>query len=878
MAETEKLSSEEWLQAVQAEEKKLSAGKLKIFFGMCAGVGKTYAMLGEAHHRLKEGTDVVVGVVNTHGRKETERLLRGLPQIPEKWVTYKGTAFKELDLDAILQRKPALVLIDELAHTNVPGSRHLKRWQDVMELLDAGIDVYTTLNVQHIESRKDLVTQITGIEMRETVPDLILELADAIELIDISSEELLGRLKEGKVYFEEQSRRAQENFFKQEKLTALREIALRLTAEKVEHDLHAILSKEKKWSTRYKLLAAISPSPSSEHVLRETRRQAFALDASWIAVYVDQGRSLSEEEQKRLSRHLTLAQDLGAETITTYDTQLARGIQGIARRKGVNQILVGRSPKKKISNFFTKTLSEELEENNPDISILVLRNNPLVSLFERTLRTQSVPKVRWKEYGTVLIVGAGFSLLGYWMAPFIGYKSVGYIYLLGILGLSFFVGRGPIFLAAFLSAISWDVLFISPEYRLGVVDSEDIILLLIYFLTAATVGFLNSRLQEQDRFLQVREERAHQLLEAEKVILESTDKETLRLSLCAFLEKNFSGKFDLLFLNPEGTLNLTSHLANFKDQKEQATAVWAFQKGKIVGKFTDTLPSAKMTYFPILFSKKVLGILLYEAEEEHTLSSQESTFLQTVCQHLYSYLERYQMTEKALVQRYVAQTEKLHTAIFRSVSKGFYRPLERLDAITIKLSQVLTGSNLEAFAKETNLALYSLKFAVDNVLIMAEIESGFVNISKELQKIDAVLQECIEQLSPFFEKRSVEKKVSSPEILISFDMRLMRLAIKNLLMNAIENSPIESSILIEVSFRRQECIISFLDEGSGIPSDVLPQAFEKFYRIPGSRSKGIGLGLTVVKEILEIHQGKINVHNRQPHGTIVSIILPMDRL
>lgn len=876
MVEYGKLSSEEWLQAVQAEEEKEKrGGRLKIFFGMCAGVGKTYTMLREAHIHLKEGVDLVIGIVNTHGRKDTEKLLRGLPHIPQKWITYRGTAFKELDLDAILQRKPQLVLVDELAHTNVPGSRHLKRWQDVLELLDAGIDVYTTLNVQHVESRKDLIAQITGIQVRETVPDFMIMRADTIELIDISSEELLQRLKEGKVYFEEQSRVAQENFFKPEKITALRDIALRLTAEKVEHDLHTILTPGKKWSFGYKFLAAIGPSPTAEYVLRETARKASALDAPWVAVYVDRGVPLAEEQQKQISRLLTLAQDLGAETVTTYDTNVARGIQRVAKQKNVTQIIMGRSGEKKNWQFFSKTLQEELLENNPEINILVLRTNPVVSVFERVF-PRPIQEVRWKEYGLVFLVGVGFSLLGYLLLPFVGQKSVGFIFLLGILGLSFFVGRGPIFLAAFLSALCWDIFFIAPELRIGVVDPSDLILLIFYFLTAATVGTLNSRLREQDRFLQAREEYATQLLEIDKTILESGDRETLRVSLCALLERNFAGKFDLLFVNLEGAPIWSSTLLQFEEQKEQATASWVFQKGKPAGKFTDTLPSAAMTYFPIAPAKKILGVLIYRPEGEQPPPREFFSFMQTICRHLYDCLARYSTVEKTLVQSYVAQIEKLHAAIFGSVSKGFYRPLERLDAIAIKLAQALAGSNAEAFAKEIRMANYHLRFAVDNILVMAEIESGFIVMDKKPHKIDPFLEGCIQEISPFFGKRKIAKRFLNEDKAVSLDTRLMGTAVKNLLMNAIENSPTESSIFIEVVFQDQQCVLSFLDEGTGIPQEVLPQIFEKFYRGPGSLSRGIGLGLAVVREIVQIHQGKIDVHNRQPHGTMVSLIIPIE--
>ncbi len=348
----ERIDPDALLRAIQKEETKSKSGKLKIFFGMSAGVGKTYKMLEEAQQLHKEGQNILVGTINTHGRKETELLLQGLPLLPEKWIKYRETVFEELDLETILKRKPPLILIDELAHTNVPGSRHQKRWQDVIEILDHGIDVYTTLNVQHLESRKDLVENVSGIQIRETVPDSILERASNLELVDISPSELLHRLKEGKVYLGTQSEIAARNFFKEETLTALREITLRVAAEKVDHDLHSLLPTGKEWKTREKLMVAISPSLSSQQLIRRTRRRAFELDAPWVVVYVDTGQRLSDQDQKLLHSHLNLAQELGAEVVITHDLTIASALQRVAKQKEITQLVMGRpSPPPFLGHF-----------------------------------------------------------------------------------------------------------------------------------------------------------------------------------------------------------------------------------------------------------------------------------------------------------------------------------------------------------------------------------------------------------------------------------------------------------------------------------------------------------------------------------------------
>ena len=454
------------LSAIQEEERLNKKGKLKLFLGMSAGVGKTYTMLEEAQQKKQEGLEIVVGSINTHGRQDTANLLVGLEVIPEKWITYKDTVFEELDLDAILARKPQLVVVDELAHSNVPGSRHPKRWQDVIDLLDAGIDVYSTLNVQHLESRKDLVEKITGIHIRETVPDLILEKASQIELIDITPNGLLKRLKEGKVYLGTQSEIAAKNFFQVDRLMALRELVLRITAEKVDHDLHGLLSssaKNKLWQIRERLLVALTHAPQSQDLIRVARRMASALDAPWYAVYVDTGSRISEEGQATLAKNIALARELGAEIITTTDVDINSALQRIIKTKNITQIIVGRMTETSWLNTFRYRRSlERLAQENPELAIYVSSSeSPQYSKLHRNafIRiTKTEPSAYLKTLAFVLLI----TLLGHWVLPYVGYKTVGLILLLGIMTLSLFTGRGPVLFGAALSAAIWGLVFTPP--------------------------------------------------------------------------------------------------------------------------------------------------------------------------------------------------------------------------------------------------------------------------------------------------------------------------------------------------------------------------------------------------------------------------------
>lgn len=641
MDDENKPDPDELLKAIQKDELKKNSGKLKIFFGMSAGVGKTFAMLEEAQARLKEGITVIVGTINTHGRKETEKLLEGLPIIPEKWIKYKDTVFEEMDLDGILQAKPQLVLVDELAHTNVPGSRHPKRWQDVLDLLDSGIDVYTTLNVQHVESRKDIVESFAEIQIRETVPDLILERATTIELVDISPEELLERLKSGKVYLGNQSKMAINNFFKEDTLTALREIALRFTAEKVDHDLHALLLQKKGWKTREKLMVAVSQSPTSQQLIRRTRRRAFELDAPWIGIYVDVGKVLSDKEQAILTSHLNLVQELGGEVVTTHDTDVASGMQNIADQKNITQLIVGQSAPRRFWDFFQKSLIDQIEEKNPRFDLVILRPDKPSHVYRSIFQSPTLTRHDLTDYGIAIATVIGISCLGFLIIPWIGYKSVGQFFLLGILLLSFFVGQGAIFFAAILSTIAWNLFFIPPIFSFVIPETEDLILTIIYFFTAAILGLSTSRIRKQDQLLKLREKRLQHLYEIEKEIANAPNFQTLRANISTRLQSIFKGNFDILIkAKDEDTLIFDSPLPILAEEKEQIVASWALKNQKLAGWSTSTLPSAHALYLPIIFSQKALGILVYVPLTERLLDLNEISFLQTVAQQLGAFLIR----------------------------------------------------------------------------------------------------------------------------------------------------------------------------------------------------------------------------------------------
>lgn len=863
------------LKAVQEEEKKYHLGRLKIFFGMSAGVGKTYAMLEEAHRRLDEGVNLVVGVINTHERQETEKVLQGLPIIEEKWIEFKDKAFKELDFEKILEIKPQLVLIDELAHTNVPGSKHPKRWQDVVEILDAGIDVFTTLNVQHLESRKDLVESITGITVHETVPDLILERATAIEIIDIPPIELLQRLKEGKVYLGDQSIIAAQNFFQEDHLTALREIALRFTAEKVDHDLHGILALGKGWKTRERLMVAISPAHSSQQLIRSARRLAFELDAPWIVVHVNTGKNLSADNQSRLNKHLQLAGELGAEVIMINDLDIPNALQRIARQKNITRLVIGRPTKLSFfQNIFQKSLIDRLEQENKQLDILILRQDRLVSVYKQAIPTfqfSSSAFSYWLTCGGVLLI----TLIGYVLAPIIGYKSVGFIFLVGILILSLFVGPGPIFLGAALSALSWKLLFIPPLFEFTISKPDDIALVFVYFCAAIIVGMLTNRTREQDLFLYRREEKIEHLYEIMREIAKSANFQSLRLNVAAKLKALFGGEFDILIKGSDQHLVLESQIPLLNQETDRAAALWCFRTGKIAGWSTDTLPSAKALYFPIKFSQTSLGVLMYDSKGPKSLSNDEMSFLQTVTEQLGIYLERYVFEERVQSQNYIRQVEKLHNAIFRSLSKGFYAPLEKMASINQRLTQIAKNEEEKHLSQEMDSASKNLKIIVDNILTISQLESGFVQFEKQKHSLGNLIEQSIQDLKSLINGHPIHIHLPQEDLFFDFDFNLMKVALKNLLINAMEYSPPTKPIYIHVQVGESEFKLSVIDEGVGISQEMIPHIFEKFYRLPSSTTmEGIGLGLTIVKAVVDIHQGKMEVQSHEGQGTEFTLILP----
>ena len=842
-------SPEKFLEMVQREATEINKGRLKIFLGMAAGVGKTYSMLEEAQTIRKEGVNIVVGIVDTHGRKETTELLHDLIIIPPLKITYKGREFDELNLDAIIQTHPAIVLVDELAHSNIPGTRHPKRWQDVLEILENGIDVYTTLNIQHIESLNDVVKGITEISVKETVPDFIVEQATSIHIVDLTPDELLERLKEGKVYLGEQAQIAVKFFFQKDRLTALREVALRFAAEKVDRDLHEMRVSTEKiggWKPREKLLVAVSSSPHSQKLIRTTRRLASHLDAAWIAAHVDNGSSLTESQNSQLSKNLTLARILGGEVVTTSDTDIAVGVARIAERRNVTQIVIGHPPPRPFLIFFPLfSLTDRLLKilKNMDLHVIGQEPSAKPSFFHLPTQTQFFP------YFIVTLIVIALTGLNLLTLPLFGYKVAGFIFLLGILGLSLFFRKGPVLFASVLYALSWQLFFVPPMGKISFELNEDTALLLLYFFTAIATGILVDRARENKEMLLKREETSEALYDIVRHITVAFSLSEITKTVKEKLGKLFKGSFEIIIKKINDGLDLDHPLPLLSDEKEKNAAIWVFENAKEAGWSTDTLPSVQNLYLPLKGYSEIMGVLVYRPKGGIPLSLEDKNFLYTVGHQLANYFERI-FTEKKLNEIELRKKEeKIYLDIFKSNAIPLQPPPTHPSDEQVKEQQL----KIEDSTKK-------LIDLLDNMLGLSKLNGNLIKHEKH------TLKEVIDSCTEWMKKNcpnchvKMKKEKHSPPLLI--DLSLVSFAYRNMLQFAAERTIPSGIIKIETSHDDHSAQISVSDEGPALTIAQRAPPFVNFH-------------LMLIHKIAEINKGSLKVENLPKRGAIVTLILPI---
>jgi two-component system, OmpR family, sensor histidine kinase KdpD len=863
MSEAERPDPDALLAQLKREETESARGKLKIFFGMSPGVGKTYAMLQAARQKQAQGCEVVVGVVETHGRKETEALLEGMPIMPRTQLEYRGTTLTEMDLDAILTWHPGLAVVDELAHTNAPGSRHPKRYQDVFELLDAGIDVYTTLNVQHVASRSDIVRQISGITVHETVPDSVLDLADEIVLVDLTPEQLRARLAEGKVYLGEKADWAAKNFFRESNLTALREMALRLVAEHVDRDLRDIMSEEKivgPWKSGDRLLVAVSASPYSERLIRYTRRLAASMEASWIVANIERSRGLSQEEQTRLNRYLALARQLGAEVISTPGTDVGEALLRIAQQHNVTQIVIGKPLGMRWLSFWKRDPLRWLMRHSGNIDIHMIPADESARPRAEPIE-ERLARAPWRDFGIALAIAAVVTGISLAIFDYTGYWAVALFYLLAVVLAATRLRRWPTLFLAALSAILWDFLFIPPRFTFYISHLQDFLMFGAYFVIAIVIGHLASQLREREQSERRREERATALYRLTRALATSRDLDEALPRVLALIKSSFLADA-AVWLRDEGGLSRHNASTFAPSTKDESVAVWAFQKKQSAGRSTDTLPDADALHVPLVTGDRAEGVLTVRLANPLTIEQRE--LLDAFAAQLALFVNKERALEESREAQIARQSQKLQKTLFDSVSHELKTPLA---AMTAALQQP------QPDCAELQQAARRLTRTVDHLLDATRLESGLLQPVREWCDPAELVREAV--AASGLSDNAVRINIAKNLPAISVDSRLIQQALGSLLSNAVAHG--KSDQPIEVSAARDDSmlVISVADHGPGLAPGEENKVFEKFYRGPRTRPGGLGLGLSIARQLVEAHGGQIVAQNQENGGARFSIRLPI---
>jgi len=875
---------DELLARVAAEEAQRGRGRLRIFLGYAAGVGKTYAMLEAARQRQEEGADIVVGFVETHGRSETERLLEGLEIVPRKPVSYRGITLEEMDVDAILARQPQFALVDELAHTNVAGSRHLKRYQDVLDLLGAGVDVYTTLNVQHLESLRDVVAQITGVHVRETVPDGILDEATEIELIDVSPEELLQRLKEGKVYVSEQAQWAIQRFFRRGNLTALREIAMRQAARRVDRQMRVYMRNQAisgPWPAGERIVVCVSSDSLGERLVRAARRLAADLNAEWFAIYVEMPDRLrlSPDERTRVDRTLRLAEELGAETRTLPGHSISEALIDFARRNNITKIIVGKSIQSRWHDMVRGSVVDRLIRASGDIDVYVV---------SQTSQETDVPHRRtharrraWQPYLASIGLSALVTLVGLPLRRFVHPTNLVMLYLLAVGIVAARWGRGPSALASLVGVLFFDFFFVDPRLTFTVEDTQYLITFLGLFGIGLAISQLESRAREQALAAQRREIQTASLYAFSRLLTRSSTLDEISEAIVKHLEESFHWR--VVVLIPEGGRLVTrakSPGAPAPDESELAIAAWVLERGKPAGRETDTLTAATMRYVPLRAPHSVVGVLGIQLPvEAGHLSPEERQYIDTIAAQASLAIWRTRLDDQAREHQVALSTERLQTALLGSISHDLRTPLVTIMGVlsTLKeretrLDEAIRQNLIESAEEEAD----RLNRLVGNLLDMTRLEAGTLRLRAEPCDVSDVIGSALEQLSTRLYDRQVSVRVPADAPLVTLDFVLMQQVLVNLLDNALKFSAGDTPVEVWVRPVGDEIEIEVADRGIGIPPGELARVFDKMYRVQRPQAvSGSGLGLTICKGIVEAHGGRIVARNRPGGGTIVTVSLPV---
>lgn len=883
------------LAKVQTEAERAKRGKLRIYFGASAGVGKTYSMLVAANKLKVEGYQILVGVVETHGRSETEVLLHGLQILPFKIIDYRGKPLKEFDIDTALQLHPQLILVDELAHSNAPSSRHLKRWQDVEELLEAGIDVYTTLNVQHLESLNDVIGTITGIRVAETVPDTFFDKAEEVVLVDIPAEELLARLRAGKVYQGQLAAQAALNFFRKGNLIALRELALRRTAERIGEDVQAYRIEQSintVWKTDSFLLACIGPNIGNEHVIRSSARLAGQLNAEWHAIYVEtpQLQRLSSLRRERILKTLKLARDLGAKTAVLTGNDVPQIIVNYARKQNFSKILIGSSRR---TWLWRKSCLQRIRSIAPDFDLLEIgrfrTRETAVSDDTNGARLDVISSLyRKRRYGRYLLA-AGASLLtgliGIALSPFLNLASLAMLFLLTVLLVAIWFGRGSSVIATLVGIVTFDFLFVPPRFSFAVTDFDYLMMFLVMLGVGLVTGHLTSNLRYQARIASYREARARALYELARDLSSAVQTEPINNIARTFIQRAFHANAILLLPDDNGRLKLSradkkklSTKTN-KQELDLGIAQWVFDHAEPAGIGTDTLPASNFFYLPLVAPMRTRGLLVIEPENPHwILIPEQRQQLDTFAALIALALERVHYIHVAQDAIVHMESERLRNSLLASLSHDLRAPLATLLGMTKTLVKSSESTTISQQALATSLREETLRLCalISNLLDMARIQSGELKLNMQWLVFADVVANAIQSSSSKITKHQVQIQITRDLPLVHLDGVLIERVLCDLLENASKYTPAGTQIVLAVELSGKYINVNVYDDGPGLPRGKEKIIFEKFVRGSDEDTKpGVGLGLAICRAIIEAHGGTIHAGHSPVGGASIIFSIPV---
>ena len=874
------------LAKLKDEEIQASRGKLKLFFGASAGVGKTFAMLSSARVQQQQGVDVVIGVIETHGRSETEALVAGLPRIELKEIRYRDRVLREFDLDGVLERKPQLVLVDELAHSNVQGSRHAKRWQDVEELLDAGIDVWSAMNVQHLESLNDIVTGITGIRVWETVPDRVFDETDEVVIVDLPPDDLLLRLKEGKVYLPQQAERAVRNFFRKGNLIALRELALRRTADRVDSEMlqyRRNLQAAPVWQTRESILLCVGPDERSEKLVRTTARLSAQLGVPWHCIYVETPalQRLPDPTRQRILQLLKSAEDSGAVTAVLSGSELAATIVRYAHEHNLPRVVLGRDTGR-LRSPWKPRLAEAVGALADDLDLLQValpaRDGSAASAASRKTSVHQKDPVDWASYVWSALICCVVTLAVAPLTPLLDGANIVMVFLLAVVGVAVRFGRGPAVLASLLTVGMFDFFYVPPRFSFSVTDAQYLLTFAVMLVVALVIGQLTAGLKFQARVARLREERVRAMYAMSRDLSGALMPEQIAEIGARFMKSEFGAPAALMVPDLEDRLHGAVHSEGQPEGMDVGVAQWAFDHDEAAGYGTNTLAAAPVLYVPLKAPMRMRGVLAIASAMPERLAGPEQRRLLDTCASLLAIsLERIHYVDVAQTVTVQMESERLRNSLLAAISHDLRTPLSALVGMaeSLTMMKLPAGSAELETAQRIREAAMRMNSLVSNMLDMARLQSGPVQLNRQWQPLEEVIGTSLKAMSSVLEQRPVKVALADDLPLVDIDAVLFERVLCNLLENAAKYTPPGSPIDIRAEAAGDQVVITMDDTGPGLPKGKEAAIFDMFERgRKESSTPGVGLGLAICRAIVEAHGGRIRGETRPQGGARFTIELP----